>query len=610
MRTPLMWATGAVLLAGGAWMLLADPGAAVAETFYVDYDRGNDGNDGLSPAKAWKHAPGDPAASGKPAGKSLGPGDVLRFASGVRYRGAIRLGDGGSAAKPLVIEGMGESGSAIIDGSDPVAGFAPCASANECGGAGNWQQLSLIRMAAPAPDAAALFTDTGMMRPAQTPDPVEDFYRQEPDGFLPTDGTRLEKGELKISGRDRARFATPGSPSIAIWVKPNRVVERPVTASEGDVLRFDTTGLKFYTDRPSAYALVGTVGLIDRPGEYAWLPGRMQAVAMLPQGTRSVTFAAGRGGLDLGSASHVVIRNLGFRNFADDGGELSSGVAIFQFASDSSGIRIENNRFADMYMPAGQGAIIMRKTSDVVIRDNRIDRVMLGSGMRLSGPAQRIRVENNRMAGIGRTGIMLMGIEDAVVIRNHISNVRGVHGNGLSAYLANHRVQFIANTVLDAKQPATFHGKKGDTVANDLLFRNNLFTATPEGFAALISWGRTVGVTIRNNVLVGGDAGLRLTPALEGVTISNNVLSGIVITGEDPSGWTIADNRYVGLSKQQHKGRNAASVDGRLAGDVTKLLQSSTAPASLCALIASDRAAEGGAMIGADVECGSGGDKK
>lgn len=605
MRSAIIWVAGAALASAGGWMLMSAQSAAAAETFYVDYDRGDDSRDGRTPATAWRHAPGDPAAGGRAGSARLGPGDVLRFAAGVRYRGTVKVDQGGSPAAPLVIEGEGDAGSAIIDGSDPVAGFAPCASAAECGGAPNWQKLTLVRLAEPASWAAGLFTEQGMMRPSQSPDPADAFYRQEPDGFEPTDGNALARGELKLSAREASLMATAGSPALAIWVKPNRVAEVEVTKLEGRIARFDPTGLKFYTDRASAYAVLGTVGLIDQPGEYAWLPGRTAAVAMLPQATRIVSIASGRRGIDLGGrANHVVIRNLGFQNFADDGGDsLGAGVAVFQFAGQAGGLRIENNLFRDMYMRGGQGAIILKHVSDLVIKDNRIERIMLGSGMRLSGPAQRVRVEGNRISRIGRTAIMLMGIEDAVVIRNHISDVKGVHGNGLSAYRANHRVRFIANTVLDAKQPATFHGLEGDPVPNDLVFRNNLFTATPDGFAALISWGRTLGVTIRDNVLVGGEAGLRLTPALENVTIRDNVLSGMVITGDDPQGWTIAGNRYVALSRQQARGRHGGSVDGGVASGVSALLRTGQAQPSLCALVAKDGAGEGGRMIGADIEC-------
>ena len=49
-------------------------------------------------------------------------------------------------------------------------------------------------------------------------------------------------------------------------------------------------------------------------------------------------------------------------------------------------------------------------------------------------------------------------LDDATVQRNVITDVLGVHGNGLSAYLDNQNIRFIANTVTDAKQPATFKG--------------------------------------------------------------------------------------------------------------------------------------------------------
>ena len=400
-----------------------------------------------------------------------------------------------------------------------------------------------------------------------------------------------------------ARLKTPGDPALAIWVKANKVVERPITEIGATGVSFDPAKLQFYTDRPSAIAILGTVGLIDQPGEYAFLPGRMAAVVMLPKGAHSVSIAAGRGGFDLGKASHVQIRALTFAHMADDGGRLSSGVAIFEAASGSEGIRIEDNVFRDMVMLAGQGPIILRHVSDVVIRGNTISSIMLGSGMRITGPASHVKITENRIDAIGRTGIMLMGIEDGEVSGNLIRNARGVHGNGISAYLANHRLSFIANTVVDAERPATFHGNGADDpIPNDIVFRNNLFQATPSGFAALISWGDfTRNVTIRNNVLVGGESGVRLSPKDINLEARDNVLSGFVVTGELPSTWRIADNRYVALSRQQHRGVDA--VDDKLAAEVAKMLQTGQPGTAICALVTSGGTGADDKRIGATMRC-------
>src|SRR5271165_6730064 len=53
-------------------------------SYYVNYDTGSDSNAGTA-ALPWKHAPGDPAATGGPASVTLSPGAVIQFAGGVHY---------------------------------------------------------------------------------------------------------------------------------------------------------------------------------------------------------------------------------------------------------------------------------------------------------------------------------------------------------------------------------------------------------------------------------------------------------------------------------------------------------------------------------------------
>ena len=143
------------------WSVLGGASPANAATYHINYDAGRDTNDGLAPAKAWKHAPGDPEATGVPAGTRLGPGDRLTFAGGVRYRGSIALKAKGSAEAPIVLAGESGGAPAIIDGSDPVADVRRCASAAECGDVADWQRMTLIRFAEPLPANAALFSDDG-----------------------------------------------------------------------------------------------------------------------------------------------------------------------------------------------------------------------------------------------------------------------------------------------------------------------------------------------------------------------------------------------------------------------------------------------------------------
>lgn len=72
--------TGRLLL-----ILLATALRVVAAEYFVDYAGGSDGNSGTSPALAWQHCPGDPAATGVVAGTNLAPGDTVFFKGGTTY---------------------------------------------------------------------------------------------------------------------------------------------------------------------------------------------------------------------------------------------------------------------------------------------------------------------------------------------------------------------------------------------------------------------------------------------------------------------------------------------------------------------------------------------
>ncbi|MFP4579447.1 MAG: LamG domain-containing protein [Candidatus Sumerlaeia bacterium] len=82
---------------------------------YIDYEAGNDNNDGLTKDTAWKHHPWDPAATGR---AKAGRADVYIFKGGVTYRGNIVVPSGASA-KLLRDPEWGE-GEARIYGSEIV----------------------------------------------------------------------------------------------------------------------------------------------------------------------------------------------------------------------------------------------------------------------------------------------------------------------------------------------------------------------------------------------------------------------------------------------------------------------------------------------------------
>ncbi len=89
---------------------------------YVDFERGNDSNDGMSTSTAWKHHPWDATATGNAkAGSGI---QSYIFKRGVVYRGALSAKESGAAGNPIRLTsdpdwGTGEAG---IYGSVKISG--------------------------------------------------------------------------------------------------------------------------------------------------------------------------------------------------------------------------------------------------------------------------------------------------------------------------------------------------------------------------------------------------------------------------------------------------------------------------------------------------------
>jgi len=64
--------------------------------YYIDYDSGDDTNNGTSDATPWKHHPWDTNATDTADGTTLAAGDICYFKKGVTYVGALPAEDSGS----------------------------------------------------------------------------------------------------------------------------------------------------------------------------------------------------------------------------------------------------------------------------------------------------------------------------------------------------------------------------------------------------------------------------------------------------------------------------------------------------------------------------------
>lgn len=476
--------------------------------YFVDYTNGNDANNGRAPQQAWKHAPGDPQASGQPRAVRLGPGDRVIFAAGVVYRGTIDVTSSGTPEAPIVFEGA-DGKPAVISGAERLAA-EPCAGNEACAGAP--AGAVLLKIGREAALAGTIFDEAGPLRLAQSPNPKLVQYPDEPTEFYSIATSRIATGQVPLPG-PVADCLADCPMEIALWVQSNVVVTRPIKSVSNGIATFDPQGLKFYTDRDTRYALRGFREFLDEPGEF--LSVGYGLVIVLPRpGGQCCEIAAGRGGFTLRRSSWVTIRNLEFRHMAD-GNIFGKGIGIFGNTPGIAGITITGNRLRDFDLRSGTGAINLRGVNDLTISKNAISAIQRGSGIRMAGPSDRTLISDNRISQIGRTAIYVSVANDVEVTGNVISDIRGVHGNGLTAYLGNQRVAFRRNTVVDAKQPATFHGSGPlNLTPHNLIFEQNVLITTPDSLGSLISWGQqTRNVIIRENILLGARFGLRMSRA-------------------------------------------------------------------------------------------------
>lgn len=100
---------------------------ALATTYYIDFENGDDTLAGTSDVTAWKHCPNDSRATGVAASQAIVGGDVLAFRRGTTYQLQTQLYvKGGSVGNPVVYDGdvWGTGAKATLTGNNTtVYGF-------------------------------------------------------------------------------------------------------------------------------------------------------------------------------------------------------------------------------------------------------------------------------------------------------------------------------------------------------------------------------------------------------------------------------------------------------------------------------------------------------
>lgn len=461
-----------------------------AATYYVDFDQGNDANNGLSQTAAWKHAPGDPQAGGQPAATQLQGGDVVQFKGGVVYRGSVAINASGAEGARIHYKGAGWGEQpAVVDGSDLITGWQACQSPADAGGADSYRNLFYATI--PADRSPFLLNlheidpktgeDQGLFI-AQSPTPEDPFFFDRREGMHP-----VKHENLTLNSLAAPDFFTQSDPdywagaSILVWVNPNATVRQEIQEyipAENRVVFTEALGKNaIYPDgRDQFFAIYNHPTAIDAPGEYAVLPpgaDGQRKVVLWPRNRDNldgrISGSVRKTGFDTGDHSHLEISGFEIRKHA--GEALRDGSAILAYGGHSArlvDVVIRDNYIhSNKHATKGYGGIYGHGLQHSLIENNRVHRNPVHAGIFIAGCEDTI-VRGNDIQHTGKTALRLYGCRRTQVVGNRLENIYATHANGITLYLGCYDVLVANNFVVKASTPITHQSSA------NLYFINNV----------------------------------------------------------------------------------------------------------------------------------------
>ncbi len=521
------------------------PAAAQNRIYYVDFDSGNDAADGLSPATAWKHAPGDALGTDNPKKLKLQPGDHVRFKGGVRYRGQLSPKAPGTEENPIVYDGSSwGSTRAIIDGSTALSGVRPCASATDCLGSTQWKNLWRADLPAGSSWSDYLFVNDQVFQLGQYPS-LSKLDADNPHQYLV-----IPKAELARLNAGRINHALPagfdkGTPLLALWVQPNLIgLAEGIRVSTGGV---DFVGAKWvganfnpYTNRDEYFSLMNLPDQVNRPGLFASSPKDGVAIFWpMPAGVRAVagqapapavSIGSHRMGITISATTNFVIRGFSFTNFAGIPGNYSSGSAIYGWGA-ATGLVIADNSIRSVVNIGGRSVISLLGSQNLRIERNQISDTPWTRGIVLDNSIGPSVIRCNTLTETGSTAIRLLNVANSEVVGNMVSRVKSIHGNGITAYLDIRNVRISGNVVTDTARPVTLQGIGSGTPyfsegTPGTLVTDNVLMGGDGINGAITSYGTTPNLVIRNNFLHALPNALKVSGTETGLVATGNQLVG------------------------------------------------------------------------------------
>ena len=523
--------------------------------YYVDFDSGNDNNNGTSTLTPWKHCPCDNNATGIAAATILQGGDTVIFKGGVHYRGEIKVNTSGGLGVPIVFDGdtaqTWGSGKAVIDGSELLTSWTPCSSAEDCGGAAYWANMYKTTLPVGCDDvwSVNLMENDQLLAVAQGPTAPDPFFYDKTSSYNAVPLTDANSTSIVD-----ASFFTQSDPNAwdgayaHVWATGNQVYTSKVTgySPSTHTIYFETLPNPPYPDRDTLYAMGNCVEVLDAAGEYV-VNESSGEVYLWPYTTGDIssvgiTVSVRRNGFDFNGKSNITLQGFKIIKFSAGFGNWASGAGIKNTTDGANNIIVRNNEVAyNRSMDKFAGVDLRGSTSEVTVENNYIHRNLRSRGLLTGG--SNITFRNNILIKNGGTGIYMGGAHNVDVIGNSVLDHTGVHANGITAYQGSSDILILGNTVLRGNCALTTQDSDSITMAYNVLH-------TYGGGLCVADWTwdglHCTNLHYYNNVIM-NESPPALNTGGTGLIVTNNI-----INGWGGSGSNVTYNLYTALAWNQY----------------------------------------------------------
>jgi len=534
---------------------------ASCKVFYIDFDGGNDSNDGCSATSPWKHAPGDDNATLNATKQVLKPGDTVLFKGGTTYRGSISINSSGTQGNPITYKGDGWGAQkAIIDGADIYqTSWKQCASAAECGGNPNFAHIYYATAPSTYTDFTQFFFEDGdFMWYSQDPIIADPFYWDNVNSWhkIPMNSTSITQTNSSVT--DPTVFTQTDSTYwvgayVGIWINPNSITLKKITSYDpaSHTIFFDSLvapNLPYPHDSyDNYYTLLNKTLLVNAPGRFAY-DEASHVIYLWPHDSgnannHTYSFLKRAVGFNDVDESHIVFQGFTVEHSVFGIRSLSNHADMSSWNSD---IAVRDNDVTKLV--SNEYYAIQVASNNALIENNRVTNDVRSIGIVAGG--NHIIIRNNFVSRTSRQGIYFAGANNGQIIGNTVTDMNGQHANGISIYSNSNNILVAGNTVTNASSPITFERSK------DITFYNNFVDAAGGG-SNVNSWGGMSGtVTFIGNTFVRNNRGDSLSlissdPAQ--FVVMNNIIDGGGCAG---SNCTRSNNIYTSLSWSQDQRYN------------------------------------------------------